>query len=134
MSVVDVKIERPVGVTYSNQFVVELKFMHGDGDYFETAKCAFPADKKELLIEFLNWLPYADQCGGGSDTHNYNKFADPMSYEDDCEEAGIEYEFYGLDEGWPYDSNGDCGAALRSVNIIYVDANGAEFSVSQIES
>lgn len=134
MSVVDIKIGRPVGVKFSEKYVVSVKFMHGDADFFETKEVVFPTNKKERLLEFLNWLPYAEHCDGANDCHNYNKFADAFEYEDECEEQGIEFEFYGFDNGWPIDCNTSVTGSLCDISISYFDANGAEFSVSQIHT
>ncbi|MNC26408.1 hypothetical protein D3C75_745380 [compost metagenome] len=137
MSVVDIVIDKPVGPQYFNAYVIEVRFSFGRDTYtFETKTIEFPADKKDLAIAFLNWLPYASEALSDDDVtfedvYNYNKFANEHAHHDECDEHGVDFEFYGLD-GWPFDINDDCGE-LFETTISYYDGNGQKFAAKLIK-
>ena len=135
MPVVEIQIDKLVGARHFDCYVVSAQFMHGDADHYEIKEVVFPLEKEELMIEFLNWLPVADTALGEwrptAKIDRFHKFADEAWYEDECDEAGVEFEFYGLDE-WP--ANHDAGgyATFCGAGVSFFDGAGMEFSVKQI--
>lgn len=120
-----VVVSTPSTSAYRDQFVVEMTFVHDDDAISEVKTTAFPAAQKADVIEFVNVLDaandyVAEHCGVPEDDEvaNYDKWCD-------------NYNTPGLD-GWPSDSNGNYFAELSNVTVVYYDANGTRFDVTQV--
>ncbi|MNL11077.1 hypothetical protein D3C87_1318980 [compost metagenome] len=126
MSVVDlVVVSSPSASAHRDQFVVKMSFEHDDDAITEEKTAVFPAAQKADIIEFVNVLwaanDYVMEHAGvpeDDEVEGYDKW---------CEV----YNQPGLD-GWPSDSNGNYFAELSNVTVVYYDANGTRFDVTQV--
>lgn len=125
--ITDVVIEPKVRPSkYSNEFVVTSQFMHGDGNHYETRVTTFSLEKKELLIEFLNWL---DATQVGLKQHKYLDSIEGHKKFGDSSEPTFDN---GLEDGWPIDCDSSCEASYKGSELDYFDAGGHRFSAYTI--
>lgn len=124
MPVVNIAVEQNAAKSgYSNKFVITSEFMHGDDDFDATRISVFPGDRKDLVIEFLNYL---DNTAAALDDNEYmdsvpgyEKFGD--SYSDQFE--------YGLERGWPIDCDTSIEASYCGSTLEFYDHSGTRYNV-----
>lgn len=124
MPVVNIAVEQNAAKSgYSNKFVITSEFMHGDDDFDATRVSVFPGDRKDLVIEFLNFLNNTSEALDGGECQDsvpgYEKFSD--SYSDDFE--------YGLEDGWPIDCNNSVEASYSGSTVEFYDHSGTRYNV-----
>ena len=112
--------------TFREHFVVEMTFTHDDAAISEAKATAFPVAQTAEVVEFINVM---------WDANDY--IETNCSEPEDDEVEGYDkwcnnYNKPGLD-GWPTDSNGNYFAALSDVTVVYYDANGTRFNVTQVK-
>lgn len=109
---------------HKNEYKIEIVFMSGDADGFET-KTVFVNENHLDLKRFIEFVYrcknfYFGRGGGGQDeyygVHDFVYFSDEATVKD------IYLE-------WPYDPMGDCQQTLYKISITYFDENGDEFNV-----
>lgn len=120
MPVVDLEIRRgpaPV-VRHRNSLVITSKFMHGDDDFNEAIVTEVHVDQKAVVVDFLNFLEATDRA------IKNNQYQDSVAgYERFGYDESTTFEF-GLDGGWPIDTNTSVEASYRGSSIEYYDADG----------
>lgn len=112
--VTDVYIKTATKPKYFNCYVVEVEYMHGDADHYQTEEDTFGVNKRQDLIDYLNFLerclaeyPYGR---GGSDDYDHIPGYDEMVSSWPCDDCGIQASLEGY-EVFFYDSTGtkhDC--------------------------
>lgn len=128
MTVKDIGIQRnPSTSKYRNEYVIKSEFMHGDAEFTEYRETAFPADRKELVVEFLNWL---NATSAASENGDYHEEVEGFHKFNSWSEEG-QFE-YGL-EGWPLDENTSCEARYMGSELTFYDAYGVSFNAYTIE-
>lgn len=102
----------PVKKVPTRQYVLEVKFMHGDADLYtdETYVCEDENDFKRIVSK-LNCCPPSPACGG--ETKNYKAW---------------EIEAFLSEDFIPWDKTGyDCPASYDGFKGFYYDENGVKF-------
>lgn len=129
------KITKPVK---TNKYELQVKYMFGDADGYDTETYYFPKDQEPHMIGFINFVlrcmsAYPSGMGGSDDfTHveGYNTYV--PNYDIDEDDPDAQDEALIVMEDWPNQEYAGIGAP-DTITLFFYDEDGVKRKVEMNE-
>jgi hypothetical protein len=117
-----ITVGAPIPPKFTDTFVVEVRFMSGDADAYETAEVPTTEEGAAFIAEFLA-AAYADRkMRRLTEGSGWEKLPNAWVVEDSGVTPPPGYE--GLYLEWPYAVRGDCYQSLDQWSVYWYDKTG----------